>query len=140
MNHTVATFINSHGLNDNPDSECSYAPLVTTCKAYSVYRSKEGNREGACKDTNVCLAEGTDGNSLKEDTSNTSKKHGTSDMEAPSRGIGILPCEPPRSEETVDVSAPATEYADPKDIHKEGSKDTCNRYTNTGIGKETLTC
>lgn len=85
------------------------------------------------------MAEGTNGDSLKEETSVTSSKHGTSEMEAIPRGMGIFSCEPSRSEETVDVSAPATEYADPKDIHKEGSKDTCNRYTNTGIGKETIT-
>lgn len=140
MNHTVATLINSHGLNDNPDPECSYASFVTTCKAYPVYRSKKGDREVACKDTNSCLAEGTSGVNLNEETSWTSWKHGTIEMEAISRGIGMFSREPSRSEETVDVSAPATEYADPKDIHKIGVKDTCNRYTNTGIGKETITC
>lgn len=131
--------MNSHGFNDNPDPECSYASFVTTRKTYSVKRSNEGDRENTCHDSDTCLAEGTNGESRIEETSVASKNHGTSKDGAESRGIGMLSCEPPRSEETVDVSAPTTEYADPKDIHCFGIKETCNRYTNTGMGKETLT-
>lgn len=57
-----------------------------------------------------------------------------------SRGIGILTWEPSRSEETVDVSAYASSNADPKDTRVGKGEETCNRYTNTGIGKETSTC
>lgn len=106
--------INSHGLNDNPYSENSYASLGTTCKTYSVKRSNEGDRDVACKDTNSCLAEGANGSNMDEETSEKSVKPGTILEVAMSRGIGKLTCEPPRSEETVDVSAYAPSNADPK--------------------------
>lgn len=126
-------------MNDNPYSENSYASFVTTCKTHSVKRSNEGDRDVACKDTNSCLAKGANGSHSNEETSVESVNPGTILEVAIPRGIGKLPCEPSRSEETVDVSAYASSNADPKDIHVLDSKETCNRYTNAGIGKESST-
>lgn len=154
---------------------------MTTCKTHSVKSTYDGDRYSTEADTNKCFTnfidkscvttgEGNaDGSNLYECTSKVPEPHGTHDNKAASRGIGILSCEPSRSEDTVDVSAYASSNADPKDTtgtekhslaphgvkadgvadrnNLEGcggvtllSGETCNRYTNAGIGKESITC